>query len=262
MLSIFGKRSPAQDRIFDAPIETGGLVYAIGDIHGCHHLARDLIARVIDDIDAQGVPAAIVFMGDYIDRGEQSRETLDFLVEFARWAEDEAMLETVFLMGNHEQMLMHFLRAPDSAELWLRSGGLQTLMSYGLGRPGDLSDPENALRLREGLISALSGHLGFIQSLNMRHGIGNVFFAHAGADPGKRLENQPTETLLWGNQKFLTTPRSDGYWVVHGHFVAERPSAINGRISVDTGAYASRRLTAARISDNRVRFLQVRRGGA
>ncbi|MDH3666314.1 MAG: metallophosphoesterase [Paracoccaceae bacterium] len=238
------------------------MVYAVGDIHGCHRLARSLVARIIEDIDAQGAPAMIVFMGDYIDRGENSRKTVEFLIEFAAWAAGEPMLETVFLMGNHEQMLMQFLRAPDVSELWLRSGGLQTLMSYGLGHPGNLADPENALRLRESLIAALGGHLGFIQALKMRHAVGNVFFAHAGANPAQRLDNQPIETLLWGHQSFLTTPRSDGIWVVHGHFVVERPSAVSGRIAVDTGAYASRRLTAARIADGEVSFLQAQRGKA
>lgn len=251
VLNLFRRRPRRTAVTFDAPIRAPGLVYAIGDIHGRDDLLRELIGRVTDD--AAGRDATIVFMGDYIDRGENARETLDFLIRFGT----EAPGETVFLMGNHEQMLLRFLRDPGTGVGWLRYGGLQTLMSYGVGHAGSLKDAESALRLRADLAEALGDHLGFIEGLRVSHRIGNVFFAHAGADPGRAIDDQDVQTLLWGTEAFAAKPRDDGVWVVYGHYVVETAVADQGRIAVDTGAYFSNRLTAARIADGAVTFLQT-----
>ena len=251
VLNLFRRRQRRPAATFDAAIEAPGLVYAIGDIHGRDDLLRDLIGRVTDD--AAGRDATIVFMGDYIDRGEHARETLDFLISFA----DETPAETVFLMGNHEQMLLRFLRDPGTGAAWLRYGGLQTLMSYGVGHAGSLKDAETALRLRAELAEALGDHLGFIEGLRVSHQIGNVFFAHAGADPARAIDDQDVHALLWGTETFAATPRDDGVWVVFGHYIVEEPVIGEGRIAVDTGAYFSNRLTAARIADGAVTFLQT-----
>ena len=249
MLSLFRRRPRRSAAKFDAAIEAPGLIYAVGDIHGCADLAHTLIDLIMDDVGRRD--ATIVFMGDYIDRGESARQTLDFLIAFA----GQTTAETVFLMGNHEQMMLRFLREPGTAGAWLRYGGLQTLMSYGVGHDGSLKDTETAQRLRADLADALGDHLGFIEGLRLSHQIGNLFFAHAGADPGQPIDEQETRALLWGSTGFQTTLRTDGNWVVHGHYVVERAAALEGRIAVDTGAYFSRRLTAARIEGGRVRFI-------
>lgn len=254
MLSVIRKfRRAAKVETFTAPVETGGeVVYAVGDIHGRHDLAHRLLERIMRDAAHGAGPCRIVFLGDYIDRGEGTRETLALLRDFA----GRSGAECVFLMGNHEQMLLRFLEEPATGERWGRYGGLQTLMSYGVGRVATLRDPDEASRARDALIDALGEDRGFIEALRPSHRVGNVFFAHAGADPDLPPEAQRTGTLLWGCERFQETDRRDGVWVAHGHYVVEQPTAERGRINVDTGAYFSGRLTAARISDDEVSFLQ------
>jgi serine/threonine protein phosphatase 1 len=228
------------------------VIYAVGDVHGRHDLLIRLLERIFEDAAAYETTPKIVFLGDYIDRGEHVRDTINLLIELAELPE----AETVFLMGNHEHMLLSFLRVPASGSRWLRYGGLQTLMSYGVGGVGSLRAEGEASRLRGALIDALGPHLGFIEGLRVSHHAGNLFFAHAGADPALPTDEQDIEALLWGCESFRTTDRDDGVWVVHGHFIVERPTAEHGRIAVDTGAYFSDRLTAARIAGGEVTFLE------
>ena len=253
MLRLIRKRWARAGSVpFPAPIHAGGVIYAVGDVHGRHDLLTRLLDRIFEDAAAYEATPTIVFLGDYIDRGEHARDTIDLLIKLAERPE----AETVFLMGNHEQMLLRFLREPSSGSRWLRFGGLQTLMSYGVGGVGNLRAEGEASRFRSALIEALGPHLGFIEGLRVSHRAGNLFFAHAGADPALPTDEQDVATLLWGCKSFQTTDRDDGVWVVHGHFVVETPAAEHGRIAVDTGAYFSGRLTAARIADGEVVFLE------
>jgi serine/threonine protein phosphatase 1 len=237
---------------FPAPIHADGVIYAVGDVHGRHDLLIRLLERIFEDAAAYEATPKIVFLGDYIDRGEHARDTIDLLIKLAQRPDSE----TVFLLGNHEQMLLRFLREPSSGSRWLHYGGLQTLMSYEVGGVGNLHAEGEASRLRSALIEALGPHLGFIEGLRDSHHAGNLFFAHAGADPALPTDEQDVATLLWGCESFRTTDRDDGVWVVHGHFVVDQPAAERGRIAVDTGAYFSGRLTAARIAGGEVVFLE------
>jgi len=254
LLNLFRKLRPSVGTsTFAAPIAAEDLIYAVGDVHGRHDLLMRLLDRICDDAATVARYPKIVFLGDYIDRGEDSRETLDVLMALA---ETEG-LETVFLMGNHEQMLLRFLHNPPSGAHWLRFGGLQTLLSYGVGPVGDLRNPDEAARLRADLVDALGPHLGFIEALSLSHRSGNLLFTHAGADPALPPEEQEVAALLWGTERFRRVERGDGIWVVHGHYVVDQPSAEGGRIAVDTGAYFSGRLTAARIAGGEVTFLEA-----
>ncbi len=238
---------------FAAPVDPGaGVIYAVGDVHGRHDLLARLLERVLADAAGSPGPPRVVFLGDYIDRGEEVRET----VELLRGLEARGEVAPVFLMGNHEQMLLGFLRDPAEGDRWLRYGGLQTLMSYGVGGLPGLRAGDEAPRVRDELIAAMGPHLAFIEALRPAYQAGNVLFAHAGADPAIPPEEQPVDTLLWGCESFHRVDRSDGVWVVHGHFVVDEPAAERGRIPVDTGAYFSGRLTAARIGGGEVSFLQ------
>jgi len=246
-------RRGAAAKAFSAPVDVGeGVIYAVGDVHGRRDLLGRLLERVLAESAGLPGPPRLVFLGDYIDRGEDVRQT----VELLRGLEAGGEIEPVFLMGNHEQMLLRFLRDPAEGDRWLRYGGLQTLMSYGVGGVPGLRAGEEAVRVRDELIAAMGPHLGFIEALRPCYRAGNVFFAHAGADPAIPPEEQPLDTLLWGCESFHRMDRSDGVWVVHGHFVVERPAAEHGRIPVDTGAYFSGRLTAARIGGGEVTFLE------
>lgn len=254
MRGLIGKlRRRDRAQAFSAQVETDGrLVYAVGDVHGRHDLLARLVERILADAARLGMPPRIVFLGDYIDRGEGAREAIELLIGLA----GQGGAECVFLMGNHEQMLLRFLREPSSGGRWLRYGGLQTLMSYGVAEAASLRAPDGAATAAAALAEALGPHLRFLESLRLSHQAGNVFFAHAGADPALPTEEQVADTLLWGCERFRTVERGDGVWVAHGHFVVARPTAAAGRIAVDTGAYFSGRLTAARLAGGEVGFLE------
>jgi serine/threonine protein phosphatase 1 len=253
VLKLIGRRwGHSRPEPFSASMDPGGLVYAVGDIHGRYDLVVSLVDRIFEDAAGFGETPRLVFLGDYIDRGEQSRETLEFLTDLAERGE----AETVFLMGNHEQMLMRFLREPKAGWRWLRYGGLQTLLSYGVSHVGNPGTEGEVARLQSALLDAMEPHMPFFSRLQLSHRAGNVFFAHAGADPALPTDQQEIATLLWGCERFRTADRRDGIWVVHGHFVVDRPVAERGRISIDTGAYFSGRLTAARIAGGEAVFLE------
>lgn len=233
------------------PVAPDRPVYAIGDVHG----RVDLLMRLMEDILAdagafEGRPE-VVYLGDYIDRGEETRSTLDFMMETARWDE----IEVVLLIGNHEQMLLNFLGDPTRGPRWMAFGGLQTLMSYGVHALQTTGDEAELTRIRDALAEAMGPHVDFLEEARLSHLNGNLIFVHAGADPALALEAQHPGNLLWGHEDFGRVPRADGRWVVHGHTVVAEPVAAEGRISVDTGAYFTDRLTAARITPGAVRFL-------
>ena len=246
---LFGRRQAAGAASFDAPLASAEPVYAIGDVHGRADLLARLLERIDEDRAARG-GGQVVFLGDYIDRGDHARDVLDLLLERA-----DAPAPPVFLMGNHERMLLDFVEEPESGRRWLRFGGLQTLMSYGVRVVGQAADLAPA---RDALVEAMGPHLAFLSDrLALSHRSGNVLFVHAAADPDTAPDDQPEEALLWGAPDFEGRPRSDGLWVVHGHTVVSTPRAQAGRVAVDTGAYFSGRLTAARIDGDALDFLST-----
>ncbi|MEQ3748532.1 MAG: metallophosphoesterase family protein [Celeribacter sp.] len=217
----------------------------MGDIHG----RADLLDRLLEKLHQQAPPdARLICVGDYVDRGEESARTLRDLHALTQQHPDHV----ICLMGNHEEMLLNFLDAPAQAgPSWLRHGGLQTLASFGLPAPAPGSSgatPDTAAweDLRDRLRAALGPDLEtWLRALPLRWSSGNVTVVHAGADPALPLEAQPAQALLWGHRDFTTTPRSDGHWVLHGHTITDAPQVQAGRIAIDTGAYATGRLTAA-----------------
>lgn len=236
----------------EVPPDAGGRVYAIGDVHGAASLLDRLLGRITAECRADGTEATLVMMGDYVDRGDSSRAVLELLASLG----ERPGLRPVLLRGNHEEMLVDFVDGRCPAERWLRNGGLQTLLSYEVGGIAALGrDPAAADDLRAALAAAMGPHLALLRGLENCHLRGNVFFAHAGADPGLPLDRQPESTLLWGAPAFLERPRTDGCWVVHGHYVVDEPRAAAGRIAIDTGAYFSQRLTAVRIGAGSLGFL-------
>lgn len=227
--------------------------YAVGDIHGRADLLEAMIGVIGRDAAARGDGAPrVVFMGDYVDRGDHSRQVLERLHDLP----GETGWEIHCLRGNHEVMLDEFLTDPErAAPRWFRNGGLETLLSYQVGGVGPgvglgaLTDARDRLAERMGPIR------GWLDGLLPKYGAGSVFFAHAGADPADPVDLQSEHTLYWGMPGFLQTPRQDGIWVVHGHYIVDQAHAAPSRIAVDTGAVYSGQLTAARIEDGSVTFL-------
>ncbi len=219
--------------------------YAVGDIHG----RFDLLEKLLANLDPSH---PVVFVGDYIDRGEGSADVLRRLLELS----NEPGRTVHCLMGNHEDMLLAFLENPEkSGRAWLRNGGLQTLASFGVGGIAQASSSEGLKEVANALRTAMGGELiDWLRTRPLFWQSGNVAVVHAGADPAVPFEDQLSTNLIWGHPEFRTTPRSDGVWVVHGHTIVDKPSCENGVIPIDTGAYATGRLTAAGIGYGDVEF--------
>lgn len=243
------------------PAGVGGeLVYAIGDVHGCYELMKDLLAQLAADYAgrAQGRRPILVFLGDYVDRGPQSARVMDALV----WLQRRGDLEIHFLKGNHEQALLEFLDAPERGGPWIGFGGGETLLSYGIEPPAADAPAGTYLAARDELLERMpASHLRLLQQLEPMVVIGDYAFVHAGIRPGTPLESQAENDLLWIRRGFVDQPGPFGKVIVHGHtWLSEQPQLSEHRLGLDTGGYATGVLTAARIEDGVVEVLQARRG--
>ena len=224
-------------------------LYVIGDIHG----RLDLLDRMVDainrDAEEHGGSSITVTLGDYIDRGPQSRGVLDRLLE------NPFPGEYVALKGNHEALLETFLGDPGTGAHWQHLGGVETLHSFGV-RVAPLMGARNFEAAAEQLRSALSTEqVKFLRSLKMSLSAGRYFFCHAGVRPGVPLERQSSEDLLWIRDEFLESEADFGKIVVHGHTPMLEPQVRPNRINIDTGAFATGRLTCVVLEEDRHRFI-------
>jgi serine/threonine protein phosphatase 1 len=213
-------------------------IYAVGDIHGRLDLLNNLLARISRDIALR--PAArplYVFLGDYIDRGPSSRETIDRLIEHGK------AHESVFLKGNHELIAIKCLSDRALFDQWLRLGGLETLVSYGV--PTEiLVKARQIAKLQSAFHSALPrSHFRFFRDLKNSFECGDFFFAHAGVKPGIELSRQKENDLLWIRGEFLSSMQDFGKIIVHGHTPSSEIEVAPNRINIDTGAFATGRLS-------------------
>ncbi len=230
------------------PASTGErLVYAVGDIHGRADLLNGLLARIVADAApalARGEHPLLVFLGDYVDRGVDSKGVLDRLTALLAMPGFEVRT----LMGNHEEAMLAFLEDPEGNAGWLDFGGGATLASYGVAPPIGRPSGEELVALGSALAAALpEGHLRFLKSLELAVVLGDYVFVHAGLRPGVPLDAQSARDLLWIRQEFLSEKKPFEKVVVHGHTPEEMPYDGPTRIGLDTGAYATGVLTAVRL---------------
>ena len=235
-LSFFSGRR--QRTVTSAP--EGTRIYAIGDIHGRADLLADMHHYVA--ADAAKYPdhrLVLVYLGDYVDRGLESKSVIDLLLDSPLPG-----FEIVHLMGNHEEMLLDFLDDQNRGRGWLDIGGAATLLSYGV-RMNDRQPPAGRLATaQEGLKACLpQRHLEFLRDLRLYHSEGDYLFVHAGIRPGIKLEDQKARDLLWIRRNFLESTANHGQIVVHGHSVTWEPEVQPNRICIDTGAFATGVLT-------------------
>jgi serine/threonine protein phosphatase 1 len=214
--------------------------YAIGDIHGSRDKLRRLLALCQQDAD--GASAAFVFLGDYIDRGEDSRGVIETLIAVQTRLGQAA----TFLMGNHEALALDAIDDDSKAAAWLMNNGEATLRSYGVRRPSEVP----------------ADHVAWLRALKLFHDDGRRFYVHAGIDPQKPLDAQDRIDLIWMREPFLSDTTDHGRLIVHGHTPVKsgRPDLRPNRLNLDTGAVYGRALTAAVFTDahtDPVGFLQA-----
>ena len=226
-------------------LPAGLRIYAIGDIHGRVDLLNELLARIDADIALRPTERPLfVFLGDYIDRGPRSRETIDRLIEHG------AANESVFLKGNHELIAVKCLSDRSLFDQWLRLGGLETLISYGVP-PDVLASGKQIGELQAAFHGALpSSHFRFFGNLQNSFNCGDFFFAHAGVRPKVELSRQKESDLLWIREEFLLSKEDFGKIVIHGHTPTLDVEVGSNRVNIDTGAYATGRLTCLVIEDS------------
>ncbi|WP_169816586.1 metallophosphoesterase [Rhodovibrio salinarum] len=237
------------------PGPTDRVVYAIGDIHGRADLLARLHGMILSDAARRGRRAAVaVHLGDYVDRGRESRAVLDRLTD-----DPLPGLQTAFLCGNHDAWMRAFLDDPEAGRGWLVNGGRETLASYGI--PSVSTDPSlrELRRLRADLGAAMpAAHRDFLDGLQLTWREGDYLFVHAGVRPGVPLARQDPDDLINIRQPFLASQsRFDGALVVHGHTIVNTPQVHDNRIALDTGAYATGRLTALVIDGAEISILQT-----
>ena len=225
-------------------------MYVIGDIHGRLDLLDQIVRKIDSDMkQAPTAEALTITLGDYIDRGPNSRGVLDRLVQ------DPFPTPYVPLKGNHEELLERFLDDPSLGSRWRQLGGLETLHSYGV--PVSLMMLGKGYHEAAGLLRAAvpQAHLEFLGSLKISANSRSLFLCHAGIRPGIPLDGQSAEDLLWIRDEFLTSRINFGKRIIHGHSPTERPEILPNRINIDTGAYMTGRLTCLVVEDEQIRFL-------
>lgn len=253
---MIGRTSGRRGRAGDAAptLPAGTRLYAIGDIHGRVDLLRTLRDLVHEDAYRRQAPRnVVVYLGDYVDRGEESRAVIETLLN-----EPLPGFESHHLKGNHEEIMLRFLADTSVGPSWLGFGGRETLRSYGIDPPHPYASAAELQQAQRALVQRLPReHLDFLRRLELSHEEGDYFFVHAGVKPGIPLDEQRDTDLLWIRDEFLQSDASFGRIVVHGHTISRDPDVRRNRIGIDTGAFLSNRLTALVADGTEWFFLQT-----
>ncbi|WP_018996651.1 metallophosphoesterase family protein [Hirschia maritima] len=238
----------------ESRVPEGTRVYAIGDIHGRADLLKKLMEKIREDVAKSNDPEtrnAVVFLGDYIDRGFQSRQVIDLLV-----GDEYKEFDLRFLKGNHEETFQEFLMNSGIGQRWSQYGGIETLVSYNVQPPRGRDNFDGWEQARLDLVEKIPlSHRSFLETLEVCLVLGDYVFVHAGLRPGRSLEEQSEKDLMWIRDDFLYHKDAFEKVVVHGHTPINEPHRDFRRISVDTGAYMSSKLTAVRLFEDQVDFI-------
>jgi len=219
--------------------------YAIGDIHGCAKLYKTLETQIIEDAKNFDGPKLLVILGDVIDRGPQSAEMIDILLSPAPNG-----FQRIVLRGNHEIMMQSFLDDPVSNRSWLDHGGFETLQSYGVPAHATKGYDIPVKSLQTLLTTYIPDeHLTFLDGLVDYVSLPGLTFVHADVDPSRPLEDQTRQTLCWKRPDASEPTPIFGGLVVHGHTPVDTAQIDGWHVPLDTGAYYSGVLTAARFID-------------
>ncbi|MBW1997495.1 MAG: serine/threonine protein phosphatase [Deltaproteobacteria bacterium] len=195
--------------------------FIVGDIHGC----LDMLKRLIDKIDWQPGRDALIFLGDYIDRGEDSRGVIDFIIALSTVSDDVRCL-----LGNHETSFLNYLEGGDIRP-FLLNGGETTLRCY------DICDNP----MVENIVP--QQHLEFLRSLRPLIELDDYYVVHAGFRPGVPLRSQELDDMVWIREEFLLSNYDFGKTVIFGHTPFAEPLVMENKIGLDTGAVYGNKLT-------------------
>jgi serine/threonine protein phosphatase 1 len=210
-------------------------IFIVGDVHGC----LKLLLKMMDKIDWRPDTDRLIFLGDFVDRGEDSRGVIDFVLELSSRS---PMVECI--LGNHESILLDFISGRDPATFFL-NGGTATLNSYRLCQPqfGDLLIP--------------SEHVQFIKSLRKWIELDRYYIVHAGFRPGVEIGNQSMEDLLWIRDHFIFSDYDFGKKVIFGHTPFSQPLIMANKIGLDTGAVYGNKLTCLELPSFKFHFVEA-----
>jgi serine/threonine protein phosphatase 1 len=228
-------------------------IYCIGDIHGCDELLKQLTARIEEDAYGFVGRVIIIYLGDFIDRGNSSKEVIEFLLN-----NQKNHIEYVFLRGNHEQTLLNFLTEHSVARAWLSYGGMATFASYGVHITKIPTKPVDFQQLQKQFFDKLPHeHYQFLNKTVLCYSLGSYYFVHAGINPHYSLAKQIPEDLLQIRDDFISVKKPFEKIIVHGHTITVTPELLNNRIGIDTGAYMSGILTCLVLEADQQRLIQT-----
>ena len=236
-----------------AQVPEGARVYAIGDIHGRRDLF-ELMIEAIEKDDRTSAPAetTVILLGDLVDRGPDSAG----VIQMARdWQQHRRVR---IIAGNHEEMFLSSFDDAETLRHFLRHGGRETVLSFGVTPEVlKIATFEEVQAIMRQNVPAETRE--FLENLENVIAIGDYLFVHAGIDPARAIEDQSVETLRWIREPFLSHTEPHGPVVVHGHSITKNVEDRGNRIGIDTGAYASGRLTALILEGTRRRYLETSR---
>lgn len=250
---LFGRKAYIEQARSPASVPDGFRVYAIGDIHGRDDLLEQMHALIDEDF-TRNSPAVVhlIYLGDYIDRGPDSAAVIERLATGHR-----DFVNVGLVRGNHEEMLLRFLKDHSTGPAWLQLGAPETLSSYGIDTLKTVRKDGCAALSRQLNDALPAHHRALLERLVPSITIGDYFFCHAGVRPGVPLDQQRPEDLAWIRSPFLDAKDDFGKVVVHGHTPTEQPEYRPNRINIDTRAYASGRLTCLVLEGSTRRILST-----
>jgi len=243
-LSAAPKRGASETTPVQLDISAYETIYAVGDVHGCLELARDLELKIHEAAEADEGRSAILYLGDVIDRGPKSAHVLDHLTRRRAGG-----LPRLCLRGNHEQFFLDFLEDPKGSLDWLDFGGRETLNSYGIYETRSSLERRSAADIKSLLAASIpEAHAEYLRVLPHFARGARVLFCHAGVNPTRGIPEQTAEDYMWARDRFLAHSGQFECLVVHGHTPVPRAEKVDTRVPVDTGAHETGLLSCAKVN--------------